>query len=277
MKNSHKFEALKDRQALRIMSHRGFWGGNILQNSKESSLFATYAGADLVEIDVCRSKDGEYYLYHDGQEDFLLGLEKDFSEYNSEQIDKIEVINSVGSPSGKSLEKLTDYLEWLPEDMLINIDRSFVYWDDLNFFDIIKQSGKVDQIFIKSPVQAKFLDHLEKNNIDIPYVAIVNYVEDFDILNQYSNLNVIGYELIIKDFNSQLLEDNIMNTIKDYPIVMANLEDLGSEYNLLANITDGSVIHDGPETLQKLLDLGFNTIQTDWPNFMVNSRDSLDL
>lgn len=65
MKNSILEEKLLKNKLL-IACHRGFYGANIIQNTIESSKLALKSGADIVEIDICKSKDGKYYIFHDG-------------------------------------------------------------------------------------------------------------------------------------------------------------------------------------------------------------------
>src|SRR5699024_217133 len=115
LRMTNKFVDELKRKKYLIMDHRGFWGGNIIQNTRGAAMLSFMAGADIVEVDVCRTIDGEYYLFHDGNEKVLLGEDKHFSKWTSEEINSISVINTTNEPSGYYVEKLEDFLEWLPE------------------------------------------------------------------------------------------------------------------------------------------------------------------
>lgn len=64
--------------SLLIACHRGFYGDNIIQNTIESSKLALKASVDTVEIDVCRSSDVKYYIFHDGNEKQLFNIDKNY-------------------------------------------------------------------------------------------------------------------------------------------------------------------------------------------------------
>ena len=51
-----------------IVFHRGAKGASIAENTAKSIHIANLLGADIVEIDVVRSIDGDYFLFHDGEE-----------------------------------------------------------------------------------------------------------------------------------------------------------------------------------------------------------------
>src|SRR5699024_7689259 len=101
-----------------IMAHRGTWGGNVIENTRQAAELAVRSGADIVELDVCRSVDGVFYLYHDGSEAQLLGIDNTFMELTSDDIDETVYRNSLGVSSGYQVEKLADFLAWLPNNYL---------------------------------------------------------------------------------------------------------------------------------------------------------------
>ncbi|AMB98718.1 hypothetical protein AWM75_01325 [Aerococcus urinaehominis] len=105
------FNSLLNHRDFLIIAHRGFWGGNIIQNTRQAAILAKRAGADVVEVDVCRSQDGVYYLFHNGHENQLLGLgNQDFSQFTSGEIDQASFLNSVEATSGYYCERLADFL-----------------------------------------------------------------------------------------------------------------------------------------------------------------------
>lgn len=272
MKNKFT-EQLKHKEFL-IMDHRGFWGGNIIQNTRQATTLSFMAGADIVEIDVCRTSDGEYYLFHDGNEQVLLGEDKHFTEWTSEEIDATPVINTANEPSGYYLEKLEDYLEWLPDGKLINIDRAWFFFDDPKFIEILTVSEKTDQMFLKSPVDDKYLKLLSDLDLDIPFIPIVKKKEDFEKVLQYDQVNTIGLEVIALSENHELYDQNCLIELRDKGyLVLANSINLGTGHNLFANLNDDAALMEDPnEEWGQILDMGANVIQTDWPNFLDEYR-----
>lgn len=273
-------DLFKDRLAQRgllIMAHRGFWGGNIIQNTRQASLLALEAGADVVEIDVCVSKDNKYYLFHDGAEKQLLGLDRHFSKWASQELDQTSYLNTLGQPSGYYPETLEAFLDWLPQGALVNIDRSWAYWSDPTFFDLLKASGKADQLVLKSPVKdEKLLEHLANYSEGIAFMPIVYNVNDIYKVLTYPQINLIGIEWIIKSREQALAHLEYFDDFRQAGfILMANAENLGESFNLFAKLDDDAAVLGEPEAVWgQMYDWGFDMIQTDWPNFLASYRQN---
>ena len=60
-----------------VAAHMGQWGGNIPGNTAASFDLALRQGADIVELDVTRSADGELFVFHPQTERRRLGLDID--------------------------------------------------------------------------------------------------------------------------------------------------------------------------------------------------------
>ena len=56
-----------------LAAHRGVCGANIPCNTLASYQIALDMGADVVEIDITISKDGEYFAFHPGMEPVFIG------------------------------------------------------------------------------------------------------------------------------------------------------------------------------------------------------------
>ncbi|MGX7091812.1 glycerophosphodiester phosphodiesterase family protein [Hutsoniella sourekii] len=267
---------LNNKHPFLILTHRGLSGGNVIQNTRQAVELAVKAGSDLVEVDICRSKDGEYYLFHNGMEIFLLGRDRDFSEWTSQEIDAVHLLNSNGEQSGHFVEKLEDFLDWLPEGYLVNLDRSFDYWEDEAFFNLIRQSGKQEQVLLKSGIKPEYLEAIRANGEGLQYIGIAHQPEEIELLTKYSQyLRILGVELIFKNLSSPILQPKIINSLSAYPIRLVNMESLGQDYNLAANITDDQFLFEQEAVIQDFIDRGINMIQTDWPYFLSNYRSSL--
>ncbi|WP_423188679.1 glycerophosphodiester phosphodiesterase family protein [Alkalibacterium sp. f15] len=271
----NKFSKRLNNNLFLIMSHRGFWGGNIIENSMEASQLAYKAGADIVEVDVCKTSDDKYYLFHDGNEPKLLNRQENFKKLSSNEVENSKVYNSIGTVSGKKINTLSEFLQWLPENRLVNIDRSWDYWDDPDFFSIIKESGKESQLFFKSPVAKQHLDAFLKNGGGLYYVPILKNRAEFEQVRSYERIRMIGVELIVTDLKSELLDSGWLKLIKYMGLfTVANSENLGPDFNLFGGITDDSVLFE-ETTWDAFTKRGIDIIQTDWPNFVRDYRESL--
>lgn len=269
----------KLKQPFLIMSHRGFWGGNIIENTRQSAMLAKRAGADIIEVDVCRSNDGVYYLFHDGGEADLLAKDLHFHKWQSVELDQVSLINSVGQPSGFKLNKLADFLAWLPEDYYVNLDRTWFYWEDSAFFELLIQSGKMEQFFLKSPVDTHLLDLLSATRLPINYMPIIYNSEEMTVVDQYSSIKTIGAEIIVDQLDSHpLIEPEFINQLKQrQALIVANAEHLGERFRLFEQLNDTTALFKEENAWQQMLDFGVNVIQTDWPNFLATFRHQIQL
>ncbi|MCC5894711.1 MAG: glycerophosphodiester phosphodiesterase family protein [Alkalibacterium sp.] len=255
-----------------IMAHRGFWGGNIIENTIESAMLAYKAGADIVEVDVCRTADEHYYLFHDGNEPKLLSRDENFKELTSHEINHSSVYNSIGSPSGHKVNTLGQFLEWLPEGKLVNIDRSWEYWNDPEFFKLIHQSGKQNQLVFKSPVVKTYLDEFAKIGAGLSFIPIVHSTDEAYLVLTYSDIHTVGLELICSEFESEMLQGSWLKKVEEKGLLtVVNSENLGVEFNLLGGFHDDVALIEN-QSWDCLVDKGIHVIQTDWPNFLHTYR-----
>lgn len=273
--SQNPFLRVRQTEQFLIMAHRGFWGGNIIENSIESSFLGYKAGADIVEVDICKTADGVYYLFHNNAEPKLLSRTEDFGQLTSTEIDSIILNNSLGTKSGYKLNKLTDFLEWLPEGKLVNLDRSWHYWTDPDFFTILKQSDKQEQIVLKSPVQVDFLDHLAMQNDQWQYIPIVSDRQEIELVQSYRDIHTIGIEFVMSSMESTLLDEAYVQQLHDeHLLIVANAENLGISFNLFGGLTDDQALFDD-KIWEKFLKAGVDIIQTDWPNFLSDYREKV--
>lgn len=268
MRESIWVKRLKEEPFL-IMAHRGLWGGNIIENTIQSATLAFDSGADIVEIDVCRTSDKKYYLFHDNSERRLLRKEEPFHRLSSHVINQSEVYNSIGEVSGYTLNTLHEFLEWLPENKLVNMDRSWKYWEDETFFDLLRNSGKEKQLILKSPVKKVFLDNLSKQNAPFFYIPIIQKVEEWTQVQTYKQLNTVGAELVVSHLNSFFLREPswLKDTMGQKLVTVANAEKLGSPFLLFGGKSDDVALFQ-KEKWEAFLDAGIDIIQTDWPYFL---------
>ena len=254
-----------------IVSHRGEWGGNIIQNTIQSTALASRLGADIVEIDLCRTVDGEYYLFHEGHEKDLLHEERRFSEMTSKEIEEMPVYNSIASKSGYRINRLDDLLAWLPDDLVINIDRAYFYFDDPRLFSLLRESGKSHQFFLKAPVTKGYLTQFSQNGDGLNFIPIIVNPSELKVYEQYAGeIQTIGYEIVFRH------EDELAKytgLLKDYPFRMANAIHLGTPHILAGGLTDDGALFQKGKDWEDILSAGFTAIQTDWPALLNNYRE----
>lgn len=280
MLEKNKFNDLLKEKEFLIIGHRGFWAGNIIQNTRHSVALSKRVGADIAEIDICKTLDGKYYLFHNNYEEQLLRKPQDFQKYTSEEIDSFPTYNTVGGISGYSIEKFDDFLEWLPEKFLINIDRAWKYFGDDDFFEIISKSRKENQLFLKARLREfENIKKLNDKDVNIGFVPIIESREEYNkIIENCPNLNIIGIELVIKNSDNNILKDDWLKEFTDASmLVIANAEHLGIDNPLHYGLTDDTSLFEGEdEGWGQMLRDGANAIITHWPNFLDEYRNEVE-
>ena len=107
-----KFD-IRETAAERIIlcAHRGIWGGNIPCNNTIAYDFALAEGADMVEVDVTRSADGELFIFHPGMEKRQFGKDINIRQMNADEIRTLRLVNFDGTPTQIGLNTLDEVLE----------------------------------------------------------------------------------------------------------------------------------------------------------------------
>ncbi|MCU7557418.1 glycerophosphodiester phosphodiesterase family protein [Macrococcus capreoli] len=270
-KNKNLIRKLNEHDFL-IASHRGVFGGNIIENTMLSVKAAFLSGADIVEQDVVKSKDGEYYTFHDGNENRLFGEKFDIRLKTSDEIDELIYLNGISEESGYKVEKLATLLHSLDDNKLVNLDRSWYYWPD--FLNYIVPFEKEESIILKSPPDKDFLEYLNEFEVKFMYFPIVKSRKEIELVNSYPHINLVGYELIIGSEQSDLLDKKFLNELKSQgKFIFANALKINADKKLLLNFDDDSTIKSSMnEGWAGIIDLGFNIIQTDWTSLLYNYR-----
>lgn len=248
-----------------VAAHRGTSGGNIIQNTTLAYKNSLLHQADMVEVDVTMSKDGVFYAFHDGQESLVFGQSLDIRQLTSDEIDALPCINSLGEVVEQRLERISEVLDNLKGKCFINMDRSWFYWE--TFLNELKASTVLSQILLKSPAQKQLLDLLVAAELDVMYMPIIKTVAELELALSYSQLNTVALELVFESLESPIVDAERITQLKEQGYLLwANALRLNDETVLSGEIDDQLAIEKGPEaSWGKLLAMGFDIIQTDWP------------
>ena len=101
------FENRKIKGAPLLVAHRGVCGANVPCNSIAAYKIALNQGADVVEIDVSKSKDGKFYVFHPGMEHVFLKSEH-LSTLTSQEIDELRLLNQDSVPTSYKVPTLEE-------------------------------------------------------------------------------------------------------------------------------------------------------------------------
>lgn len=274
-------------QGTMIMAHRGVCGANILDNTIESFELALKQGADILEADVCRSADGELFVFHDGTEPFMLGTDDRIVDMTSRQIRQLRLLNKNGLRVDHGIHTLDEILEHFKDRCLINLDRCWWCWDTV--FQTVKNHRMEDQIIFKSAPEARYLEQMAEEEVPFMYMPIIWYPEELERVDP-DRINLAAVEFIGHSEDAAIMRKEYVEGLRRKGIhcmisslTLANplyqwekYEEKCREKGSRMAIRNGNIYlaagHDDDSSLLKspdegwgwLIDRGFNIIQTDW-------------
>lgn len=249
-----------------IASHRGRFGGCIPENTLDAFDTAIMAGADIVETDIAKLADGEFILFHDDTARRVLGLEGNIADYTFDQVKDIPLKNSIGEPSGRTLNTLDELLRHLKGKCLINLDRCRGYLDEV--YEKVLEYDMEDQILLKNPVPCeKDIRWLKKTGYKPLYVPIVRNDREVEALYKVlDEVTVHVVELFIETDQDYLVSKEFVEKMHDRGIKLwMNSLSLAENFDYCAGRSDDrSLLVSPDEGWGWMVEKGIDIIQTDW-------------
>lgn len=254
----------KREKGILVAAHRGTCGGNIIQNTCLSYENALLHGADMIEVDVVKSIDGVFYAFHNGVEKTVWGLDRDIFRMSSTEIERYPCKNELDIYVDQKVERLETILERFKGRCLINIDRSWFFWKEI--LEFLDQYQMYDQIVLKSPAEPEYLELLEQTGSPVMYMPIIRTREGWELTERYQ-VNTVAVEVIFEHLEDDVVQPELLADIHKKGILLwVNALTLNDDITLSALLDDNRAIMNGFDTAWgKLLDMGFDIIQTDWP------------
>jgi len=254
-----------------ITAHQGFGGGNIVLNTPNAMINAVNCGAEIVEIDISRSKDGDYFIFHQNLEPRHLMVAEKINEMSTEKIKELYLWNNACTPSVFHVSTLTEMMSVLKErDVLINIDKLDLIGRDL--LEKLDKYNMEDQLLLKGKAEKSMLDMVANHNRKYMFMPVIFNVEDIERALSYSDINIVGFEIIFSDMEQAHVQRDFLNELRNRGFFLwVNAITLGKGFCLSADIDDDlSMLDDPDKGWGKLIDMGFNVIQTDWTLMLKN-------
>lgn len=263
--HSASLESVFNGKKILVASHRGVVGGNIVNNTIEAYEVALRQGADIIEVDVVKTTDDVFYTFHEGKEACYLGLSRALRSMDSAEVDALHYVNLDGQRIGEGVNRLDDVLEHFKSRCLINIDRSWDYWDTL--LPRLERHAMGDQIILKSRPEKAYLERLADWNYPFMYMGIVEERSELIDEIKLRNINLVCLELIFMSDGSPLVSPRLIQKLQAEKLhLWANAINFDDSTILAGQHDDMTSVLGNPEDgWGWLVDRGFDIIHTDWP------------
>lgn len=271
--NNALFKQKLHDQKFLIMVHRGSHGGNIIENTSEAVKVSKIQHADVVELDISKSTDGDFFVFHDGDEKRLLDEVRNIKKLSTTEIKEKFFFNSLAEKINFKVEEFQELYKKIDHQTFLNIDRSWEYWE--TFLPFLDQFTEMHEYFVlKSPPKREYLQLLNDHKIKYLYFPIITDLTQLEMLNEFPDLNIVGLELIETTPNLDLLKsEQVQNYRQGGYMILANSIKLNSQLNLFSGLDDNLALLDSPDVVWKImLKHGVNAIQTDWPGIIYEYR-----
>ena len=267
-----------------IAVHRGTWHGNIIQNTIPAYTISFKMGADMVEADINSSTDGVLFSFHDHHEPDVLRRPEIIKALSSEEIESIHPCNCLTLHSKYKINRLTEILDFLPEDKLLNIDRAWDIFPQLLAL-LDQYPSALQKVVIKAPLRAaEALEAMASHPTKYMFMPICYSIEDVDKALSYEGINVVGAEIIAFTPESELFSDEAIAYVHSKGLyTWVNAITLGNFHkhddsprnDLFGGLDDDtSLLCDPAKGWGRLMEKGIDIIQTDWPSLLYEYRDA---
>ncbi len=258
-----KFNLQKDaKENLMLVAHRGFWGGNIPCNTIPAFDTALRQGADMIEIDLDRTKDGKLVIFHPGMERALLGFSETIGNLPWEFVKQLRYINIDDVPTQYGLPTFDEVLERYKGKCYINVDKFWTYPREIS--EAIRAHGMADQMVVKAKPTKEMLNIVEEFCADMPYMAIIRAEEELSQVDG-RKLNFVGSEVLFREDTARIASrEFIEERHKKGEIVWCNSIVYDYRKVIAGGRNDDRAMAGDPEgSWGWIADRGFDLMQTD--------------
>lgn len=247
-----------------IAAHRGVSGANIPCNTKTAFQIALSQGADILELDVAKSLDGQLFVFHPGMEKPHLGIDCYLKDLPAKEIKKLRYCNQDNTPTQYGVVPLDEMFAFLKNKAYINVDKYWMYMEEITH--CIRKCGVEEQVIVKIENSRKQADLLEKVAPDLAVMPVLREKDDFTDYALEKKIRYIGAEVLFSKDDDPIVSDEYIETMhQKHLMVYGNAIVYDYRANISAGHTDDLALSGNPEQgWGWFVKKKFDVIQTDW-------------
>ena len=257
-----------------LAAHRGVCGANIPCNTLAAYAIALQQGADIIELDVSKSLDGELFAFHPGMEPVYLKCGKMISEMTAKEVREVPLLNQDEVPTHYRVPTLEEALAFLKDKAYINVDK---FWTDVEGITAcIRRAGVERQAIVKTYLEEDALREVEEFAPDLMFMPMVRHKDESTEMLLKRNINLIGNEVLFDRETDEVISDAyIAEMHRKGLLIWANAIVYNEKDVISAGHTDDVSLTEDPDLgwgwlIRKKVDI----IQTDWPLMLKQYIDS---
>lgn len=249
-----------------VVAHRGDWR-NAPENSLQAIQNSIDMGTDMVEIDVRRTKDGQFVLLHDSTLDRTTTGTGNVSDYTLDSLKQLHLRNGYGAETAHRIPTLEEALLLVKDKILIYLDKSPDYIREI--YPLLEKTGTTNQTFFyghftATELQERYGDLLDKI-MYLPKVGdntenIETYVNELE-----ATIDPLVYLVTYNTEDSPVLP--LIKTLKNQG---ARIWAAPLWPNMCAGHTDDGAVHDPDAHWGWIIEHGANMFCTDRPGLMID-------
>ncbi|MFI5728738.1 glycerophosphodiester phosphodiesterase family protein [Kribbella sp. NPDC051587] len=256
----HELQMHGDGAPLMIAAHRGQWR-KAAENSLAGIDAAMRDGADIVEVDIQRTKDGQLVLMHDGTVDRTTNGTGRVSDLTLAQLKSLRLRKGLGGTQAPltayTVPTLNEAMRLVKGRAFVNLDKGWPFREQV--YDVLAATGTVGQgLFKGSPTKDDAVAFMAGH----PAAQYIHMVDDNNAadIGTFPGRQPVAYEVIFDNVNDRQVQPAAIATMKRTSRVWINTMWKG----LAAQMTDEASLRD--ETLgwkTVVSRFGASMIQTD--------------
>ncbi len=249
-----------------VAAHMGCFGGNIPGNTIASAELALRSGADIIELDVTMSRDGQLFVFHPKLEKRFLNMDIDIQAMEAKDVEQLHFVNQQGVETSHTVCHLEDMLVFLRDRCIVNIDKFGDHPAEIA--KVVRDLHMQDQVIVKSPGKQNHFDMIAEVAYDLPYIPVLfdtDVVSDY--LNSCKSIRFEGVEAVWGQDDAQVAQDDYIEKIHHMgKYIWVNPILFNDKRQLVGGHSDDVSLLDDPDKgWGWLARKQFDIIQTDWP------------
>lgn len=247
-----------------VTAHRGVSGADIPCNTKIAFQIALDQGADILELDVAKSLDGELFVFHPGMEKAHLGIDSYLKDMYAKDIRKLRYLNQDDVVTEYGVVPLDEMFEFLKNKTYINVDKYWMSMEETTH--CIRKCGVEDQVIVKIQNSLEQADMMEKIAPDLAVMPVLRGHDNFTDQALEKNIHYVGAEILFETENDPIVSDEYIEKMhKNHLLVYGNSIVYNYKDIISAGHTDDLALSGHPDQgWGWFVKKKFDIIQTDW-------------